>query len=107
MGGGAGLSSARPPHAQLLFVLRNRSCCESSERQISKLSKINRASWMKGIRQSNSSGTVNRGTIYIDLQTKLVLGKLQLRPDKLRVPVDERYPSLESSPLSLRGEKFQ
>ena len=33
------LSSARPPHAQLLFVLRNR-ICESSERQISKLSKL-------------------------------------------------------------------
>ena len=32
------LSSTRPPHAQLLFVLRNR-ICESSERQISKLSK--------------------------------------------------------------------
>ena len=31
------LSSARPPHAQLIFVLRNN---ESSERQISKLSKL-------------------------------------------------------------------
>ena len=26
------LSSARPPHAQLLFVLHNRVLCESSER---------------------------------------------------------------------------
>ena len=36
----AALSSARPPHAQLLVVLRNRVICESSERQISKLSKM-------------------------------------------------------------------
>ena len=74
------------------------------ETEITVKNQINRASWMKGIRHSNLSGTVNLGTIYIDLQIKLVLGKL--RPDKLRDPADERYPSLDSSPLSLRGEKF-
>ena len=35
---------------------------------------IYRASWGKGIRPGKSRGTVNRGTIYIDLLIKLVLG---------------------------------
>ena len=43
----AKLSSARPPHAQLLFVLRNR-VCESSERQISKLSNRPKCMLRKG-----------------------------------------------------------
>ena len=36
---------------------------------------IYRASWGKGIRHGNSSGTVNRGTTYIGLHMKLVLGE--------------------------------
>ena len=35
---------------------------------------ICQASWEKGIRPSKSKGTVNRGTIYIDLLIKLVFG---------------------------------
>ena len=35
---------------------------------------IYRAHWGKGIRPGKSGSTVYRGTIYIDLHTKLVMG---------------------------------
>ena len=53
------LSSARPPHAQLLFVLR----CESSERQISKLSKV--------------ASTHQKGDLQLDLKSLLDIRFMQ------------------------------